>query len=198
MSQTHIAFEQLLDAMTRAQSQLVERSRTPAIFNGLLSSLLELTDSEYGFIGEALFDESGNPYLKTHAITDISWNDETRKFYQENAPGGLEFRNLDTLFGEVLKTTQVVISNHPPSDPRRGGTPPGHPPLRCFLGAPFRAAGQMVGMAGIANRPGGYDDALVEFLRKKRDVRLCVNALIATAKLESYMHLDPTNERTKW
>ena len=41
-------------------------------------------------------------------------------------------------------------------------------------------------------------DALVEFLRKKRDVRLCVNALIATAKLESYMHLDPTNERTKW
>ena len=41
-------------------------------------------------------------------------------------------------------------------------------------------------------------DALVEFLRKKRDVRLCVNALIATAKLESYMHLDPTNERAKW
>ena len=41
-------------------------------------------------------------------------------------------------------------------------------------------------------------DALVDFLRKKRDVRLCVNALIATAKLESYMHLDPTNERTKW
>ena len=41
-------------------------------------------------------------------------------------------------------------------------------------------------------------DALVEFLRKKRDVRLCVNALIATAKLESYMHLDPTCERAKW
>lgn len=33
-------------------------------------------------------------------------------------------------------------------------------------------------------------DALVEFLRERRDVRLCVNALIASAKLESYMHLD--------
>lgn len=172
-----MAFEQLLAAMARAQSQLVEKGRTSIIFNELLSSLLELTESEYGFIGETHLGDDGNPYLKTHAITDISWNEETRRFYEENAPGGLEFRNLDSLFGVVLKTSESVIANHPPSDPRRGGTPHGHPPLRCFLGAPFRAAGQMVGMVGLANRPSGYDTALLEFISPL--LQTCANVIYA-------------------
>jgi signal transduction histidine kinase len=77
----------------------------------------------------------------------------------------LEFRNLDTLFGAVMKTGEPVISNNPSTDPRRGGLPPGHPPLHAFLGLPVHHRGQLLAMVGIANRPGGYDESVVEYLR---------------------------------
>ncbi|HEU5360179.1 MAG TPA: PAS domain S-box protein, partial [Candidatus Deferrimicrobiaceae bacterium] len=154
----------LLEAMTEAQTQWFKHRDPAMIFDGLLQVLLSVTESEFGFIGEVLRDPDGNPYLKEHAITNIAWNEETRRFYEEHAPEGLEFRNLKTLFGAVMVTGEPVISNDPSKDPRRGGLPEGHPPLNSFLGIPIYAGGEMVGMSGIANRPGGYDDELVEFL----------------------------------
>ena len=154
----------LLEAMTEAQAEWFKHRDPARIFDGLLQALLSVTESGFGFIGEVLRDPEGNPYLKEHAITNISWNEETRRFFEEHAPEGLEFRNLKTLFGAVMVTGETVISNDPSQDPRRGGLPEGHPPLNSFLGIPIYAGGEMVGMSGIANRPGGYDDELVEFL----------------------------------
>jgi signal transduction histidine kinase len=37
--------------------------------------------------------------------------------------------------------------------------------LRAFLGLPLKSGGEMVGMVGIANRPGGYDEGVIEFLQ---------------------------------
>jgi hypothetical protein len=64
----------------------------------------------------------------------------------------------------VLKTGQLVISNHPASDPRSGGLPKGHPPLNAFLGLPFYGGGKLLGLVGIANRDRGYDDNMANAL----------------------------------
>lgn len=159
LNSTHI-----LEAISKAQSQFIANVDTKVLFDDLLADLLSLTQSEYGFIGEVLHDPDGKPYLKSHAITNIAWNDETRAFYEKHAATGLEFRNLKSLFGAVLTTGKEVISNSPSIDPRRCGIPEGHPALSSFLGLPFYNAGQMIGMIGIANRPGGYDQRLVSFL----------------------------------
>jgi PAS domain S-box-containing protein len=66
----------LLEAITRTQSQFIVDTEPTVIFNNILESLLSLTKSEYGFIGEILFTAEGKPYLKTHAITNIAWNEE--------------------------------------------------------------------------------------------------------------------------
>ena len=71
---------------------------------------------------------------------------------------------MHTLFGAALTSKQVVIANSPGTDPRRGGLPPGHPDMRGFLGLPIVVDGQLVGLAGVANRPDGYDEALVASL----------------------------------
>ncbi|MEW9797748.1 sensor histidine kinase [Alteromonas sp. CYL-A6] len=154
----------LLNAISVAQSQYINQLSANELFNDMLVSLLELTESEYGFIGEIRHGEDGVPFLKTFALTNIAWNDETRKFYEENAPFGLEFRNLNTLFGHVISSGQRVISNQPASDPRAGGLPPGHPDLRHFMGLPFYLSDTFIGMAGIANRKGGYTDEIADFL----------------------------------
>jgi PAS domain S-box-containing protein len=106
----------------------------------------------------------GQPYLKTHAITNIAWHEQTRAFYEQHAPAGLEFYNLKTLYGAVITSEAPVIANDPANDPRRGGLPPGHPPLRAFLGLPFFAGEELIGMVGVANRPGGYDEAVIHTL----------------------------------
>lgn len=155
----------LLSAINRVQFLLVAETSPHDLFEELLSNFLAITGSEYGFIGEVLHDEKGQPYVKTQAITNIAWNAETRKFYEENAPTGLDFRNMKTLFGAVVTTGKPVIANDPASDPRRGGLPKGHPPLDHYLGIPLHYGKKLVGIASMSNRPGGYDQALVEYLQ---------------------------------
>jgi len=137
--------------------------RKPA--NMLLNGLLSTTESEYGFIGEVLYKDDDSPYLKTHAITNIAWNDETQKLYEEWSEKGLEFTNMDTLFGQVITTGKIVVSNSPATDPRAAGLPEGHPPMHSFLGIPVYYGQTLIGMYGLANRPNGYDEKILELLK---------------------------------
>lgn len=151
-------------SVTGVQRKIESGASTGEVFDLLLTEILSTTQSEYGFIGEVFVGDDGRPYLKTHAITNIAWNEETRTFYEENAPQGLEFRSLRTLFGAAITSARPVISNEPASDSRSGGLPTGHPAMHCFLGLPLVDEEGMVGMLGVANRPGGYDEDLLEHL----------------------------------
>jgi PAS domain S-box-containing protein len=134
-------------------------------YNNILNNLLSILDSEYGFIGEVFTDEITNmPFLRTYALTNIAWNEETKKFYEENVAKGLEFKNLNTLFGYCIKNKEIVISNSPSNDDRRGGLPHGHPSLNAFLGIPIMSGSTIVGMIGLANKHGGYSDYDVELI----------------------------------
>ena len=167
----------MLAVLSRAQERFIRDKNTRELFDEMLRDLLELTGSEYGFIGEILYSPDDTPYLKTHALTNIAWNQEMLDFYAQNAPNGLEFRNLDTLFGRVIVTGKPVISNQPAEDPRSGGLPPGHPPLKAFLGLPFYQAGRLIGSVGIANREGGYDEDLIRYLEPL--LNTCANIIEA-------------------
>ena len=68
----------LLNAIIEIQTGFIEESDIRQSFSRMLDSLLELTASEYGFLGEVLYGDDNQPYLVTHALTDISWNEDTR------------------------------------------------------------------------------------------------------------------------
>ncbi|MCH8067993.1 MAG: PAS domain-containing protein [Candidatus Marinimicrobia bacterium] len=155
----------LIESIKNVQSQFIADADPYILFDNILKVILSLTQSEYGFIGEVLYTDDGDPYLKTHAITNIAWNKETKEFYKKNAPIGTEFRNLKTLFGAVITTGKPVISNDPSADPQSGGLPPRHPPLNAFLGLPIYSGKDLVSMIGIANRPNGYDNEIIEYLK---------------------------------
>ncbi len=155
---------EILSVITKAQSTFIQNTNRRQAFTDLLNNVLELTRCEYGFIGEVLHDPEGNPYLKTRSLTNIAWNEATAKLYEEQNEAGLEFRNLDTLFGRTLSTGKPVVANDPYGDPRRGGLPKDHPPMRSYLGLPLHLGDSFVGMLGLANRPGGFDESLVDVL----------------------------------
>ena len=107
----------IADVITRAQSSFIQTDDRTAAFDGLLHDILELTGCAYGFVGEVLQRPNGAPYLKTHAVTNIAWNDETRAWYEKYKDEGLEFDNPDTLFGRTLTSGEPLLSNDPANDP---------------------------------------------------------------------------------
>ncbi len=153
------------DIITRAQMEFIREADRHKAFDQLLDDILDLTGSDYGFLGQVLKNAEGQPFLKTYAITNIAWDEQSHSFFKEHAPLGMEFTNLNTLFGIALKTGEVVIANDAMNDPRRGGLPKGHPILKTFLGIPVYHADKLVAMIGLANRPQGYDQLLVDFLK---------------------------------
>jgi PAS domain S-box-containing protein len=170
--------------MLQALSEINKEAFNPksdkqSVSNQILNTILDLTGSEYGFVGEILFrDES--PFLKTYAITDISWDDETKKLYKKYELQGMEFTNLNTLFGYCIRTGEIVISNDPANDPHKGGLPKGHPALNHFLGIPIKDKDNvMIGMLGIANKKGGYFEEDVIYLRP---LLTLINSLISNLK----------------
>ena len=155
------AAAEMATIMSASQADFIAGVPPGEVFARHLARMLEFTRSAYGFVGEVLHDPEGRPYLKTHALSNIAWSDETRALYEANKATGFEFRNLRTLFGAVMTDGVPFISNDPSTDPRRGGLPPGHPAMTCFMGLPCYYGGTLVGVIGLANRDGGYDDDLV-------------------------------------
>jgi PAS domain S-box-containing protein len=157
--------QSLLQALSAINTEFTTPSSNKRqLFKQMLANMLSVTGSEYGFIGEILHRE-GQPYLKTYAITDISWDEQTRALYQKYEQVGMEFTNLNTLFGYTIKTGEHVISNDPANDSKRGGLPRGHPPLNHYLGIPLHdKENTLVGMLGIANKKGGYSEDDIRFL----------------------------------
>lgn len=154
----------LLETIGNCLSMFITSEDPRVAFGEMLTHLLELTGSEYGFIGEVLFDESSLPWLKTFALSNISWDADSRALYEQHQASGFEFRNLKTLFGSAMVSGEPVISNSPSTDPRRSGLPAGHPPLNSFLGLPILRGNRMVGLIGLANQPDGYSESDIRFL----------------------------------
>lgn len=165
-------------------------------FDFVLKTLIEITESEYGFIGQIKVDEAGKKFLKTMAITDISWNEETKKFYEEGAPEGLEFKNLETLFGEVIKSQKVLMTSNAPKHPKAAGIPKGHPPLNAFLGVPLFFANEFIAMVGIANRKDGYSNEFYEYMKPLFEVvgEIIGSHELSMKNIESTKKLQDLNE----
>ncbi|MCW8929819.1 MAG: GAF domain-containing protein [Gammaproteobacteria bacterium] len=164
-SEQQIPEKLLLNAITTVLSQYITETDPYILFNGLLDVLLEITESEYGFIGEIFYTDENKPYIKSYATTNIAWSEKTRRLYEETKKKGMIFSKIDSLYGSVIKTGQLVISNNPNTDSRRFGLPEGHPPLNAFMGIPFYGGGKLLGIVGVANRKNGYHKALAESLQ---------------------------------
>ena len=158
--QKQVPVSRLNRAIQRAQNVFHTDDNQDAAFELLLSDLLVLTDSQFGFIGEVLTNSDNSPYLRVGAITDISWSSDSAKRFQQRKTRGMLFERLDSLIGASMLSNDVLLSNEFASDSRAGGLPPGHPQIIRYMGVPIFSGDNRVGLVGLANRPEGYTDKL--------------------------------------
>lgn len=172
---------QMLENLSNAQDLFISGEEPGKVYQDMLRILVSATDSAYGFLDEALRDPDGTPYKLSLAMSDISWDEGSRELYRQLAERKLEFRNLDNLSGAPVLEERVIIANDAPAHPRYRGLPKGHPPLSSFLGIPLFFKSGVIGVAGVANRPGGYDADLVRLVDPL--TKTCA-AMIWAARLE--------------
>lgn len=181
----------LFEIIGSLQSQFIREPEPTVMFDRLLKDIIALTGSAFGFIGDVLKDKDGHLYLKCYAFSNVAWDEETRRFYEENKATGFVFKKLNNLFGHVISSGEAVIANDPAHDPRAHGTPPGHPKLESFLGIPIYYGEQLVGEIGLANREGGYDEALLLHLQPILDTcgRIIVARWERNARMEAELEV---------
>ncbi|MEM7133076.1 MAG: GAF domain-containing sensor histidine kinase [Chloroflexota bacterium] len=119
-----------------------------SVLNTALTHCLNLTESEFGFIGLNTVD---NRAMDVVAIQGFHPSEE---FYWNNQ----RFPLRHNVFARSVLENRPVRSVDATTDPNRVGQPKGHPLVITFLGVPLRVFDVPIGMIGVANRPESYDD----------------------------------------
>ena len=152
---------ELLACIDSLREDFIRKADPFDLFGMFLERLIELTDSRFGFVGDLLKDDSGQPYIKIYAISNLAWDEHTETLYASLRAKGFEFRTLDNLIGRAVIEGQTIVANDLASDERCKGFPAGHPRLQSFVAIPVFFGSQLVGEIGLADRTGGYDPELL-------------------------------------
>ncbi len=154
----------IFKALALLQKDVLDTMDFRGTFQAVLDLLLQTTQSHLGFIAETTTDEQQRSCARIHAITNIAWNSKTRALHQELEAGNFLIHAPGSLIDATMRSRNPIVSHDPPSDPRAAGVPDGHPPLDSYLGIPLIKGDVTIGVIGLANRAGGYDDAIISAL----------------------------------
>lgn len=153
----------------------------------LMEALRKLTDSDYALIGEVMPTNTTNA-LKIHAITDLSWSENSRQLMERLRSGDMILTNPKSLLGSVFAYGNVIMTDDVYSHAQHGGFPPGHPPLHNYLGVPIFSNDQLIGMYAIANSKQSLNQALLDWLQPFTDTcSLLINLYSQMAEREQVM-----------
>ena len=146
MDGTHALHEQL-ESLHVISVEIAALRDIAEIHDRALGYCLKLTHSKFAFTG--LLTDAGRS-LDVAAI----------KGFQPTSPDFYDqFHEIpvrSSVLGITITEQRPIISNDVAHDPHSVGTPPGHPPVKTFLGVPLRVGSNLIGMIGVANKASGY------------------------------------------
>lgn len=137
-----------LQALYQLALEITELHDLQQVLDTALRYCLELTDSQFGFIG---LNNAENGAMDVVAIQGFRAG---ARFYERFHLIPLR----PNIFARVVLENRPVRSEDAMADPGRVGQPKGHPPVKGFLGVPLRSQGVPMGMIGVANRPDAYTE----------------------------------------
>ncbi len=183
----------LITIIDRLREQFIAQTDPFQMYNGFLKDLVDLTESEFGFLGEIGVEGESTPYLKIFGISEIEGTEGLNHMKEKLRQDGFKFRNLGNMFGAVIQTGRPVIINQPESDHRSGGYPSGHPQIRNFLGIPIYFGERIVGEIGLANREGGFNEDILSYIDSV--IRVTGQIIVARQEREARKNVEEKLEK---
>ncbi|MFE1378442.1 GAF domain-containing sensor histidine kinase [Streptomyces sp. NPDC058740] len=168
---------QLLEAMRSVGTGLELHSTLDRI----CETAAELADARYAAIG--VVDEEGEG-LSDFVTFGVGDEVARRIGHRPDGHAGL--------LGALIRDPQTIRLADLSADPRAAGFPPGHPPMRTFLGVPIRVQGEIFGNLYLAEKNGGgeFNDYDVHMVRV-----LATEAGIAIGNARLY---EAARQRERW
>jgi signal transduction histidine kinase len=137
-----------IEALHELAIEIAELHDLQQVFDTALRHCLDLTESQFGFIGLSTTDGSAMD------VVAIQGFKASALFYKRFHLIPLR----PSIFARAVLENRPVRSVDARADPTRVGQPKGHPLVRAFLGVPLRLHGTPIGMIGVANRGGTYTE----------------------------------------
>ncbi|MFE0640492.1 GAF domain-containing sensor histidine kinase [Streptomyces sp. NPDC058877] len=168
---------QLLEAMRSVGTGLELHSTLDRI----CETAAELADARYAAIG--VVDDEGEG-LSDFVTFGVDEEAARRIGRRPDGHAGL--------LGALIRDPQTIRLADLAEDPRAAGFPPGHPPMRTFLGVPIRVQGEIFGNLYLAEKHGGgeFNDYDVHMVRV-----LATEAGIAIGNARLY---EAARQRERW
>ncbi|MFI8963212.1 GAF domain-containing protein [Streptomyces sp. NPDC053493] len=168
---------QLLEAMRSVGTGLELHSTLDRI----CETAAELADARYAALG--VVDEEGDG-LSDFVTYGVGEDVAHRIGHRPDGHAGL--------LGALIREPRTIRLADLSADPRAAGLPPGHPPMRTFLGVPIRVQGEIFGNLYLAEKNGGgeFNDDDVHMVRV-----LATEAGIAIGNARLY---EAARQRERW
>ncbi len=131
--------QHLLDAIVTVGSEL----SLPVVLRRIVTAATELVDARYGALG--ILDETGTRLAE---FLHVGMDEHTVQEIGE-LPKGMGLLGL--LIVEPHPVRLARIDEHPD----QAGFPPGHPPMKTFLGVPIRVRGAVFGNLYLTDKANG-------------------------------------------
>ncbi len=147
--------EDLLKAIKTFQSDYFETDDYGKIFDQLLETVIRLTNSECGFIGEVAEGEDKRIYLKPCASKSIENILETAQLQKVLYLSEIDSYPLQFLLKHVIDEKEVVIVEEHSLRQSQ---------LKSFMGIPICIDEKLIAVLGIANRPDNYNKEVLDYL----------------------------------
>jgi len=150
----------LLNMLQQANLDFVEHSQLQRTSQFMMNKLMDITESDCGFIGEVLKQQDGDTKINILSIC-----------HRENKTAFSDANNINNaahdecLINQVLESGQVIIKNGPVDTPEQAGMPSCCSTINNTMLVPVYYGTKIVGIYGLADRANGYDEKMVDFLQ---------------------------------
>lgn len=157
----------LIESIRNLLEHYIVDSESDQVFEDLLLTLLSTSESEFGFIAEVQKSESGSPCLNIRANKRLSPHIELSEYHTITLSTKQESESLKALFDQIMRTREAVIFSQPTEESQLGSL--AHElfeeRVSSCLSLPIYSQGDLTGVVVIANRPSGYNDEFIEFIK---------------------------------
>lgn len=168
-----------LEALYHLAVELSGLRDIDSVLDVALRHCLDLTDSQFGFIGLGGLGETAMEIAAIHGFHPSAHFFNNHRFIPLRP----------NIFANAVLENRPVRSGDARIDPVRVGQPDGHPQVKTFLGVPLRLNDEPIGMIGVANRPDFYGDSHERLL-----LTYAAQVAIVIDNAQLYERLETANE----
>ncbi len=173
----------IAESMADAALRYLETRDIREIARLIVDKCLEIGDAEVGFAAEITGDGRIRVIgLSERSITPQAWHDFFSQSIQViRERGYFEFTRKDSILYRVVEEGHIFICNREEELKARCTLPEGHPPIKSLLLLPLKFERRVIGLIGLANRPGGFGE---KARRELEAFATTASLIFAQAKLE--------------